>query len=120
MANSGAALMVPGFITHNETPWLDNKHTVFGCVVSGQDVLDPIEQDDVMESITIIREGSKDFDANKVFNEGIEEEEEEKIEQKKAMEKLTKFSVTESGLGYKVISKGRDQNPLLNKKYNKL
>ena len=47
------------FITHNETPWLDNKHTVFGYVVSGQDVVDAIEQDDIIKSITIIREGSK-------------------------------------------------------------
>ena len=113
MANSGPNTNGSQFfITHNETPWLDNKHTVFGRVISGQEVVDAIEQDDVMESITIIREGSaKDFDANKVFNEAIEEakkEEERKLlESKKALEDLTKDAiVTESGLAYKIINKG--------------
>ena len=113
MANSGPNTNGSQFfITHNETPWLDNKHTVFGRVVSGQEVVDAIEQDDVMESITIIRKGSaKDFDANKIFNEAVEEakkEEERKLlESKKALEDLTKDAiVTESGLAYKIINKG--------------
>ena len=56
MANSG-----PGtngsqfFITHTETPWLDNNHTVFGSVLteSDQEVVDSIEKNDVIESISI-------------------------------------------------------------------
>ena len=56
MANSG-----PGtngsqfFITHLETPWLDNKHTVFGCVANkdSQDIVNNIVQGDCIESIEV-------------------------------------------------------------------
>jgi peptidyl-prolyl cis-trans isomerase B (cyclophilin B) len=41
------------FITHVATPWLDGKHSVFGQVISGQDVVDAIKQGDVMNSVTV-------------------------------------------------------------------
>ncbi len=41
------------FITHKETPWLDGKHTVFGQVVSGQDVVNQIKQGDQMLKVSI-------------------------------------------------------------------
>jgi peptidyl-prolyl cis-trans isomerase B (cyclophilin B) len=41
------------FITHVVTDWLDGKHTVFGQVKSGQDVVNAIKQGDTIKSITI-------------------------------------------------------------------
>jgi peptidyl-prolyl cis-trans isomerase B (cyclophilin B) len=41
------------FITHVKTDWLDGKHTVFGQVRSGQEVVDSVKQGDVMKSVTI-------------------------------------------------------------------
>lgn len=59
------------FITHVPTAWLNNKHAVFGYVVAGQDVVDKIAQDDVMNTISIIRVGAdyEAWDANKIFKE---------------------------------------------------
>ncbi len=44
------------FITHVATPWLDGKHSVFGRVIEGQDIVDAIAQGDVMEKVTIAEE----------------------------------------------------------------
>jgi peptidyl-prolyl cis-trans isomerase B (cyclophilin B) len=41
------------FITHVETPWLDGKHTVFGRVLSGQDVVDSVQQADTLTKVSI-------------------------------------------------------------------
>lgn len=57
------------FITHNKTPWLDGKHTVFGRVLIGQNIVDSIKQGDSMDSVRIYRKGAdaKKFDATKTF-----------------------------------------------------
>ncbi|GAB5537003.1 MAG: peptidylprolyl isomerase [Rubricoccaceae bacterium] len=41
------------FITHAPQPHLNGRHTVFGNVVQGQDVVDAIQQGDTMDSVTI-------------------------------------------------------------------
>ena len=44
------------FITHVATPWLDGKHSVFGKVLQGQDVVNAIAQGDKMEKVTVTDE----------------------------------------------------------------
>lgn len=70
MANSGPTTNGSQFfITHKETPWLNGKHTIFGRVTQGMNVVNLIAKDDVINKITIIRKGTlaKQFNAPKVF-----------------------------------------------------
>ena len=72
MANSGPASNGSQFfITHKETGWLDGRHTVFGYVVEGQDVVDAIAQGDKMTTVRIERIGdaAKKWDSGKVLAE---------------------------------------------------
>lgn len=114
MANAG-----PGtngsqfFITHIATPWLDNKHTVFGHVTSGQEVIDAIAQGDVLDSLEIVRVGSeaKSWDSVKAFdafaNSGEERLAADKAAQAAELDKVAAgFEETASGLRYKLIQEG--------------
>ena len=90
MANSGPSTNGSQFfITHKETPWLDNKHTVFGKVIEGQEVVNKITQNDIMNTITIIRNGktAENFDAVKIFTS--KQKEIKKIAKDKNLEVIT-------------------------------
>ena len=123
MANSGPSTNGSQFfITHKETPWLDGKHTVFGHVVKGQDVVNAIAKDDEMITVKILRKGkaAKKFDAPKVFKEvqgnweAIQKKKEEELKAANAKiikEKFGDMDTTTSGLMYKMTTEGSGDNP---------
>ena len=85
MANSGVNTNSSQFfITLKDTPWLDGKHSVFGCVIGdGMTVASSIVQNDDIKTVKIIRKGEavKKFDAVKIFNDSFKAEAENKKKQ---------------------------------------
>lgn len=119
MANAG-----PGtngsqfFITHVKTPWLNDKHSVFGHVVEGQDVVNAIRQGDKINTITIERVGEdaqKFIVTKQIFSDLVEEAarkaNERILAERKAIEaeianRFPNTIRTKSGLQYVVLKKG--------------
>ena len=112
MANSGPATNGSQFfITHVPTTWLNNKHTIFGEVVEGQDVVDAVEQDDTIISLSIIRNGAdaEKFVVTQEFFDSLIKESAKKEEERiaKMLEKVTEgCTKTNKGIYYKVIKEG--------------
>lgn len=125
------------FITHQETPWLNGKHTVFGEVVEGIEVVDSIANvetgpgdrpkvDVVMNKVEIVRNGknAKKFDAVKVMGDYFEEAKAEEAAFKKMKEDLAaefadqmaKAEETPSGLKILKLTEGEGEQPKIGQK----
>lgn len=110
------------FITHKATPHLDGRHTVFGHVTSGLEVVDKIVKDDVINSVKIIRIGkdAKKFNAEKVFTDYFAkkaeadkiEAEKQKAAKEKALLEFANATTTASGLKYIVLQQGSGNKPV--------
>ena len=119
MANAGAGTNGSQFfITHVETPWLDGKHTVFGRVLEGQDVVNKIVQGDKINKVTIVRQGDEasKFTATQADFDGLRAKVAKENAEKKAKEQeaiiasieatFPDATKTANGIYYKVTKEG--------------
>ncbi len=119
MANAGPSTNGSQFfITHIATPWLDGKHTVFGLLVAGQEVVDVIAQDDLIEKLTIERvgEAAKSWDAVVAFQDFVNQKEArikaaQEAREKELADRVKGMNKTETGLYYRITREGSGESP---------
>ena len=123
MANSGPnSNGSQFFITLAPTPWLDDKHSVFGSVVQGLEVVKQIMQEDKIEEVAIFRKGSEaeKFIVDQKFFDELREKAWEKFKAKnegKIKAILNKFfpsgafKETDNGIYYEILKKGSGKTP---------
>ena len=111
MANAGPSTNGSQFfITHGATGHLDGKHTVFGHVVTGQDVVNKIAQGDVIDKVAIVRQG-KSAEAFRPDKQSFQALQAEHSPEKKIAKLVEGFEKTPSGLHYKTTKPGSNDRP---------
>ena len=120
MANAGAGTNGSQFfITHLPTPHLDGHHTIFGHVITGQDVVNAIAQNDRMDSVRIIRVGAKakKFKGDEDLFQALIKKNADAIANKKSKQQAEftalskKAKSTPSGLKYIISHPGKGPKP---------
>ncbi|NLM00190.1 MAG: peptidylprolyl isomerase, partial [Treponema sp.] len=112
MANSGPnSNGSQFFITHVATPWLDGKHTVFGKVVTGQDVVNAVQQNDKIIKVKIIRQGTdaEGFEVTQENFDKLKKDVEEKAIKAKEAELANVIEgckKSSEGIYYKILKEG--------------
>ncbi len=125
MANSGPNTNGSQFfITLTDTPWLDDKHSVFGEVVVGMEVVETIAESDSMRSVDIIRvgDGAKKFNVSQeeftaLINTILEAQRAAALERKNAAiatikEKWSGVTENKDGMFFEILKNGTGRAPV--------
>lgn len=124
MANSGPSTNGSQFfITHVQTPWLDNKHSIFGQVVEGQEVINHLRTNNTMKTVKIVRKGDHalNFRADSAAFEGLKQKAAEQarldrlkrdfaLDSAEVLKRFPNAIQTQSGLWYVINKPGTGTN----------